>query len=41
MHIFIYIYIIGRIHVQRDQGQSKEKINRENGEKRDEDEGYG
>ena len=40
-YIYIYIYIIGCIHVQRDQGQSKEKINRENGERRDEDEGYG
>jgi uncharacterized membrane protein YqaE (UPF0057 family) len=40
-YIYIYIYIPGHIHVQRDQGQSKEKINRENGERRDEDEGYG
>ena len=41
MHIFIYIYIPGHVHVQRDQGQPKEKINQEIGEKRDEDEGYG
>ena len=40
-YIYIYIYIIGCIHVQRDQGQSKEEISRENGERRDEDEGYG
>ena len=40
VYIYIYIYIPGCIHVNCDQGQPKEKINQEIGEKRKEDEGY-
>ena len=40
MYIYIYIYISGCVHVQRNQGQPKEKINQENDKKREEDEWY-
>ena len=38
--MYIYIYISGCVHVQRNQGQPKEKINQENDKKREEDEWY-